>query len=266
MAIPAPILGMTRVYVCLAFDRRGRQFVDDMALDSVRVNSISRLAGSYHVLEMGRHFDDYTGGAALPQLVPQKYFQNLQSSQVYAPLDRKLRAAGVTANIGEALGALVARKIMNRKLREVAHLTTKGKYRNRKAPDYLIQLGKTLPAALQIDAELTAINAGPGWWPAESKARNRPSRRSLKDALAQIIAYWWSLLNGPAEKEIGYGVIFHYLYAGTFPQIDIHILAPANQARLLAYLKARDKAETYSKFIARMKKSPGPILRLLING
>src|SRR5690242_11494836 len=112
--------GNTKVCVCLGLNRRTRLSVGGILIDSLRVNSISRLAGSYHILEMGRHFEEYTVNSGnMPPLVPWYYFQQMPSSTIYAPLDEKQRAAGVTANIGEAIGALAARKIMDLDLDQV---------------------------------------------------------------------------------------------------------------------------------------------------
>lgn len=74
-------------------------------LDSESVGSGASWAGSYHILHMARHYDDYaiTGRTLNLPTIP-----GFPLAQPYTRLAGKIRATGVTGNFGEVIAALFA--------------------------------------------------------------------------------------------------------------------------------------------------------------
>src|ERR1700687_3451743 len=89
-----------------------------IVLDVPKVGATSSWAGSYHVLSMGRHYDDYVITGYMPSLPP---ITGIPAAHPYQRLAGKVRATGVTGNIGEAIAAIFARECVRAAIREIAH-------------------------------------------------------------------------------------------------------------------------------------------------
>src|SRR5450759_1530645 len=86
-------------------------------LDAPSVGNASSWRGSYHVLNMAEHYHDYFGTRrvlALP-VIP-----GIPPAHPYQRLTAKIRAAGVTGNIGECVAALFARRYLNAGVGDIA--------------------------------------------------------------------------------------------------------------------------------------------------
>jgi hypothetical protein len=86
--------------------RGPRRSLNPIWLDTGSVGATAGWAGSYHVLSMGRHYDDYIITGRTIRLPP---IAGIPAAHPYERLAGKVRAAGVTGNIGEAIAALFAR-------------------------------------------------------------------------------------------------------------------------------------------------------------
>src|SRR5205807_585191 len=85
-------------------------------LDSASVGGAAAWSGSYHILRMAEHYDDYvvTGRIlALPVIT------GIPPAHPYQRVTAKIRAAGVTGNIGECIGALFARRYLNANIGDI---------------------------------------------------------------------------------------------------------------------------------------------------
>ena len=107
-------------------------------LDVGSVGAASSWSGSYHVLAMGRHYDDYVITGRILGLPP---IVGIPVAHPYERLTGKIRAAGVTGNIGEAIAALFARRCLGAGIGDIAHVRPRRPFRRRKSPDYLMRLG-----------------------------------------------------------------------------------------------------------------------------
>ena len=163
--------------------RRGlfgaEQPLNSVTLDPRVMNSISAYAGSYHILEMGRHFYEYViSSAGLPRfpLCP-----GLPPAYPFLALSNKLRAAGVTGNIGEGVCGVVADAIFGLPFGTFLHVNLKPGGGLRKTPDYMFQLGPYLPGPC-LPVWAPGLPALPTWSPVESKART--TKASVNSASA----------------------------------------------------------------------------------
>jgi len=179
-------------------------------LDAGSVGGAAAWSGSYHVLRMAEHHDDYVITSrilALPAIA------GIPAAHPYERLAAKIRAAGVTGNIGECVGALFARRYLNANIGDIAHTRPRQPFRRRKAPDYLMRLGPNLPGVLRPLVPNNFTLAWPIWWPVESKARNAEAatRGARRDALRQLVTYW-TLLRNAQPAAIGFGMIITFNY------------------------------------------------------
>src|SRR5689334_7762859 len=76
-------------------------------------------SGSYHILSMGQHFDEYVIN---PRFPPFTNKPQLPPAHPYALLASKIRDSGVTGNIGEALASIIACRFMNLGVSDIAHI------------------------------------------------------------------------------------------------------------------------------------------------
>lgn len=235
-----------RLTLCLGFATLGVN-QGQFKVTARRINSISRLAGSYHVLEMGRHFDDYVENDHRPLLITAPYLAQFPALLAHQPLDIKMRSSGVTANIGEAIGALVARNSFDLSLREVVHLTTRSSHRGYKSPDYLFDFANGLPTWFNSEPRLAAISNIPRWWPVESKARAGSPNQAIRDAFEQLCAYWWSAAMSGVLP--GFGIVINTLYARNPAEIRVHVFVPTNVVKFRELLRRIAlKGYTYEMF------------------
>lgn len=210
---------------------------------------------------MRRHYEEYVEREDFTyRLQPVAGVPNFPEMAAYTWLDLKQRASGVTANIGEAIGALLARAHLNcDRLGDVVHLTTKSEYSKWKSPDYVVRLGQAaLPSLIE---DLGATPAGvttPPWWPMESKARNKTADiAAVRQAFVQLAAYWWEA----AAADQGYGLVVNCLYKPLRNQpnrrLDVHVFVPRPGGLISADLSNRkSNGQTYRQFI-KLLTTPG---------
>src|SRR6266849_5519652 len=88
-------------------------------LGAESVGGAATWAGSYHILYMDRHYDDYV---VTPRLLMFPMIAGFPRVHPYQRLIGKIRAAGVTGNIGESVAALVLRRRLGLALTDMAPL------------------------------------------------------------------------------------------------------------------------------------------------
>jgi hypothetical protein len=218
------------VDVCVQLGLRGATTpIGPTWLDAASMGAASAWAGSYHVLAMGRHYDDYVVTGRILRLPP---IPGIPVAHPYERLSGKIRAAGVTGNIGEAVAALVARRFLYAPIADIAHVRPRRPFRRRKAPDYLMRLGPLLPGVFAPVLPPGATFSWPDWWPVESKARTTENgcADARREALAQLTAYW-SILVSSRPDLIGFGIIVTLRY---WPPREVRasIILPAAQQSL----------------------------------
>jgi hypothetical protein len=200
-------------------------------LDSASIGAVSNWAGSYHVLAMGRHYDDYVISSRILRL---PVIPGLPPAHPYERLAGKIRAASVTGNIGEAIAAIVAVRFFGVAIADIAHVRPRRPFRRRKAPDYLMRLGPFMPGVIGAVMPAGQVVAWPDWWPVESKARTTEPAcaQARREALRQLIAYWL-LLAGSLPQQVGFGVIVTLCY---WPprEVRVSIILPSNHASLVS--------------------------------
>jgi hypothetical protein len=232
----------------------GEQPLNSVTLDPAVMNSISAYAGSYHILEMGRHFNDYVLSAAGLPTFPQ--CAGLPPAYPFLALSNKQRAAGVTGNIGEGVCGVVADAIFGMPFGDYIHIKLKPAAGLRKTPDYMFRLGPYLPAVWH--AALGALPAPlPVWWPVESKART--TRGSVdtavrSEALLQLASFWYSIRNS-FPNAVGFGMTVGFAYE-TNPRVLINVFLPSNQAALQVYIASK---ANYNAFRVEIKAQPNLI-------
>jgi hypothetical protein len=139
-----------------------------LGLDTGSVGSTSSWSGSFHVLAMGRHYDEY---AVTPRTVLFPGIPGFAIAHPYMRLAGRIRAAGVTGNIGEAIAAIFAVRGLGLRIGDILHVRPNQAFCQRKAPDYVMRMGHVLPGLFQ---PIWPSNCGvlPARWPVESKARS----------------------------------------------------------------------------------------------
>lgn len=208
--------------------------LNPMSLDVGSVGAASSWSGSYHVLAMGRHYDDYIITGRIIELPP---IEGIPVAHPYERLTGKIRAAGVTGNIGEAIAALFARRCMGAGINDIAHVRPRRPFRRRKSPDYLMRLGTLMPGPFAPVVPSAGAFIWPIWWPLESKARSTDagSVAGRKDALKQLVAYW-TLLATSQPAVVGYGQIVTLTYQPP-REIRVSLILPQDQSRLISELQ-----------------------------
>jgi hypothetical protein len=203
-------------------------------LDVASVGAASSWSGSYHVLFMGRHYDDYV---ITPRTIALPPIAGIPPAHPYERLTGKIRAAGVTGNIGEVIAAIFARRCMSAGIGDIAHIRPRRPFRPRKAPDYLMRLGTLMPGPFAPIIPCGRTFSWPTWWPVESKARSTEAgcRAGRKDALTQLLAYW-SLLVNAQPGVVGYGQIVTFTYLPP-REVRVVLILPSDQTRLVQGLQ-----------------------------
>lgn len=212
-----------------------RQRLSPIWLDAASIGAASQWAGSYHVLSMGEHYDDYV---VTSRVLTLPSIHGIPRAHPYERLTGKIRAAGVTGNIGEAVAAIFARRYLMTTIGEIAHVRPRQPFRRRRYPDYLMRLGRSMP---NIFGSILPTNQSfnwPDWWPVESKARTTGGGCKLarRDALRQLIAYW-SLLVSAQPSIVGFGLIVTFAYRPP-REVHVNIMLPHDQQRLVSLLRA----------------------------
>jgi hypothetical protein len=205
-----------------------------VGLDVASIDATSSWAGSYHVLSMGRHYDDYVMTGMLMSLPA---IAGFPPAHPYERLAGKIRAGGVTGNIGEAIAAIFARRYLSAGVDKIAHIKPRQPFKRRKSPDYLMNIGILMPGPFKSILPPKFPKTWPEWWPVESKARNneKASSDGRRDALRQLFAYW-DLLMAAQPQLVGYGLIVVFKYQAE-REVRVNIILPADQARLISEMK-----------------------------
>ena len=208
--------------------------LNPIRLDVGSIGSTSSWAGSYHILAMGRHYDDYIMTGALMSLPP---ISGFPLAHPYQQLAGKIRAGGVTGNIGECVAALFARRYLSAQLAQIAHIKPRRPFRQSKSPDYLMNIGSSISSVFSGIIPKPFQLTWPDWWPVESKARynDNASLGGRRDALTQLFAYWSLILNSQSAA-VGFGLIAVLKYQPP-RQLRISLILPKNQPDLLTELK-----------------------------
>jgi hypothetical protein len=213
--------------------------LNPIGLDVGSVGAASSWSGSYHVLAMGRHYDDYVIIGRILGLQP---IAGIPVAHPYERLTGKIRAAGVTGNVGEAIAALFARRCLGAGIGDIAHVRPRRPFRRRKSPDYLMRLDTRMPGPFAPIVPNGIAMTWPTWWPVESKARstNRGSLVGREDALKQLVAYW-ALLASSQPAVVGYGQIVTFTYQPP-REVRVSLILPRNQNQLALALQQSGEA------------------------
>ena len=206
----------------------------DIVLDVASVDATSSWSGSYQVLEMGRHYDNYvvtghlTGFPSVAGMPP---------AHPYVQVAGKIRDPGVTGNIGEAVAALFARRYMGAAIGDIAHVNPRSPWRRRKAPDYLMRLGHLMPGQFGGILPTSFVPSWPAWWPVESKARTTQggATSARRGALMQLLEYWLLLVKHGASG-VGYGQVATLTYRPP-REVRVSLFVPADPVALENALK-----------------------------
>jgi hypothetical protein len=211
-----------------------QQLLRPIYLDVGSVGAASSWSGSYHVLSMGRHYDDYVITGRTISLPP---ISGIPAAHPYERLSGKIRAAGVSGNIGEAIAAIFARRCLGAGIGDIAHIRPRIPFRRRKAPDYLMRLGGLMPGQFGGIIPNGSSFQWPVWWPVESKARTAmaSSKAARNEALRQLVAYWALLVNSQPQVA-GYGMIVVFTYKPP-RELRVNLVLPNNQASLIRELR-----------------------------
>ena len=208
--------------------------LNPISLDVGSIGSTASWAGSYHVLSMGNHYEDYILTGALMSLPP---ISGIPVAHPYQRLAGKIRAGGITGNIGEGVAALFATRYLKARINQIAHVKPRQPFKKSKSPDYLMQIGSLLPSVFSKIIPKGLSTTWPDWWPVKSKARNskNASQSGRQDALKQLFAYW-SLLRTTQPAAVGYGLIVVFKYQPS-RQVRVNLIIPSNQTDLITSMK-----------------------------
>jgi hypothetical protein len=222
--------------------------LNSLLLDAGSVGNISSWAGSYHVLSMGRHYEQYV---VTPRSLLLPPILNFPISHPYQRCAGKIKAPSVTGNIGEAVAALFARRCLTLHISDITHIRPNQPFRQRKAPDYLMRMKQYLPGDLQ-GIWPQGVSTGPEWWPVESKARNSSSStaQGVKEAFKQLAAYWHTI-HASQPNSAGYGMVVSLRY--NFPrEVLVTLFLPRDQNSLLGRLRTTE----YQEYVSEVEDDP----------
>ncbi len=220
-------------------------------LDALGVGQAADLFGLYHIHVMDRHYDDYVVTPFLPGLPA---VVGYPPAHPYLSLTGKIRAAGVTGNIGESVTGALAQQFLGLQVCDIAHIRPNQAFSRRKAPDFLLRCGPLdQTAAPSLWPTLTPpwpfpFSGSPEWWPTESKARTTAAstKQAVSDAFRQIAAYWHTI-HQACPGDVGYGLIVALTYHA--PQnCKLIILIPTNKGAL----SGRLQATTYKTYLEEL--------------
>lgn len=233
-------LGFTRLTP--ATNRGVFKYVPDtLKIQSTQVDAASGYAGSCHVLEMGRHYSEYTRYRGQFPRFPR--VAGFPRSHYLRRLSTKARASNITGNIGEIVGGLVAERTLGIDPGGIAHLKESNSART---PDYLLFSTTDFETVLtEIVPRLAAAGAPalPVWWPMESKARRGGVSAAVREGLKQLAVYWYRTRRGRARRA-GFGIV-----VGTELErprrVCVHVFAPDDQQGLLDHLRAQADYDSF---------------------
>jgi len=203
------------------------------------IGNSSSWAGSYHILFMGRHYDDYIYHPA-PGLQSVLNFPKLSC---FGRLTAKTKSQQVVGNIGECIAALLVRDRLNADIADIALLTTTAK---RMRPDYLMNLEgseiRSLFSEVPLDQRQLSYLERKRWWPVESKATKRNYNIDSRiKALKQLISFWLKE-KGKLPEPVGYGLIVTFFYEDSDVEhepekIVVSLILPSDYPGLMGQFK-----------------------------
>ena len=205
------------VYVELDGRAGGHDFVVD--LDPASLDQASTWCGSYDILEMGQHFDNYvmTPRPLLLPLIP-----GFPAGRRYIALPGKLQAPSVQGNIGESVAAMTAGPVFGCDCGDIAHIRPGGGRSAYKAPDLLFRVKSQLR---ELASDLTGLGAieMPEWIPCEAKCRRFPTgvRAAIREAREQLAEFWDQLV----EEERGFGIACCFIHQPP-QQVQVRLFLP----------------------------------------
>lgn len=185
-------------------------------LDAAVIGGASGPYGSRHLLQLGRHFDNYYDRR---RVIPIWQTRGIYSRLPNFSENLKSHANDVVGQIGECSGALIMRRLIGLSTSEIEPLVVDA---NRKTPDFRVYLQSSAMQKMGLPQLPLPL---PAEWPLESKSRpsHKDSRDGFYDALQQIATYW--LLRSPQEPSVvGYGLIV--VAFGNLSQINMHVVTP----------------------------------------
>jgi hypothetical protein len=189
--------------------------------NSSAIDLASGYAGSYHVLELGLHFNAYTTPGSAPPYISAAWFPNWSPA---SQLLERNRAADITGNIGEVIAGCIAHRVCGVQSSAIAHLRGPQK----RTPDYLLAGNPDLNAYMSGISGIPATRL-PVYWPMESKARLKSTSRSVsEEALRQLVSYWIGIKDDYPEG-VGYGMIVSTELEPA--RITMSLLLPRNGVR-----------------------------------
>ena len=209
----------------------------DFRLTETDIAEIADNFGSYHVLEMGRHYREY---AITPFsiLLPSAASKPFPASSQFRPLPGKLRGGAITGNIGECATAWVARTVLFIPARGIVHATRT----NKKCPDFVFHIDRSLENQSHLEVSKLAkqrLYRTAKWWPVEAKASDCLSgvKSAEKDGFLQLIHFWWNFayqaqLSGNAYSAIAEGAGFGMLIGFVYQEEALKNLPRPRQIRL----------------------------------
>jgi len=183
---------------------------------------------------MDAHYDDYVVTNTLLAL---PLIAGIPAAHPYRQLTAKIRAAGVTGNIGECVAALFASRYLKAAVGDIAHTRPRQAFRRRRAPDYLMRLGALMPAVFARVVPNNFNLPWPVWWPVESKARNTAAatRAGRQGALRQLVTYWLLVTNSQ-PAAVGFGIVVTLMYQHP-RELRATLFLPRNQATFVEELR-----------------------------
>lgn len=208
--------------------------LSSMWIGATTVGHAAAWSGSYHVLRMDEHYDDYVISNRVLGFPP---IPGFPAAHPYERLPAKVRAGGVTGNIGECAAALFARQYLNAPIRDIVHVKPRQRYRRRKAPDYMMRLATRMPGVFQPLLGSTVMPSFPDWWPVESKARTTAAqaRFARQGALRQLVTYW-TLLVRTQPAAVGFGMTATLGYQAA-AELQVTLFIPSRPQALIRDLR-----------------------------
>jgi hypothetical protein len=216
------------------------------------IDIASTFCGSYHILDMGRHFRDYFVSNTLLSFPP---CAGLPLAHPYAELGHKSKATSVTGNTGEAVAGMVGRRLLDLNTNEIVHIKARGKM---KSPDCMFRAGHRLPGVLAAGFPTSYGHPLPAWWPVEAKARGSPRetlRAIEKEAYVQLAAFWHAIRT-TCPQDVGFGLAVG-LACEKRMMLEIVVFFPKDQVRLRTHLQSR----TPAKYLAAIESGKDTITR-----
>lgn len=167
-----------RIYLGLEEQTWPTTLPKDLPILAGDIETAGGYAGSCHVLEMGKHFEDYARyDWEGPSFTTIAGFPTGPTTQ---HLKTKARSPGVTGNIGKSVAGIVAVQILNSDSKDIAHLVVKSK---QKTPDFLIRDSAGDRSLLTSVMPALSSKQPPPWWPLESKIRSIGLDNTVVEAL-----------------------------------------------------------------------------------